>query len=471
MSKSQLKTFLRNEDGVATVHGIYWLIAMLMVGGVALDAANGYRVKAQMRVATEAASLAAARHLDDLDLAREAAVTIAAMNLPSDLYGTVVAAEDVSFGNYDSSTGLFVLTEDEPTAVKVDGTRSAERNNGLNTLLLGLVGQDDFEINTLSIARAVPRPEPEIPMITREACMDAMFVSSVGYIRTGGGNKVNGDVCFHGAGGIQTGGGDTWKNGVQFSAASLNTITINSVASGSDPVEDMKFARTVEPVILPQMDSLFQEMWNTFRDDADKKYAGPLLPATMNDGNPMTIVKKNTSWWTIQQGDVKPGTIYLVSGGAQFSGNIDTHDVVIMTQGQLGVGGGNGLKFQDVFFFGTQDLNMSGDINWGPPGWCAGTEFNSYLLSKTRVSLGGWGPSSSMNGVVIAAPTVAPGGALKTAGGVYMESVYDMQLGGNMDLKTCDRTLTGYFELPRPTYEEEGEPIIVELPRQARLAR
>jgi len=78
----------------------------------------------------------------------------------------------------------------------------------------------------------------------------------------------------------------------------------------------------------------------------------------------------------------------MVNHGAQFAGEIDAQDIAIIARGQIGVGGGPGLKFNDVFLFGTGALNFSGNVEWGrAEDFCDSGRFNTYLFSYDSVSL------------------------------------------------------------------------------------
>lgn len=449
----------RNEEGSVTVQGLLWFVAAMMLSGIVIDGANGWRTRTQLSVAADAAALAAAQHLDDVELARTAALTVARANLDPLVFGDVLLPEDIVFARYDEETGELIEDEDAPTVVFVNTGRRADNGNAMQNFLLGMVGFDSFDVNTFAMAEAVQQerivtrsvPGGGLPGPSR--CPDTLIMSSGGTVQTGGGNIVDGPICIHGNFGVFTGGGDIWRNGMTFSAAQLHTIQFNTPNPASDPVVQIAVEDTIDPVILPKLDAMFEEMWTTLWEDADALYAGELLPEDLTRDGPMSIVKVDQGWWSIQQGDLQPNTIYLVNHGAQFAGTVQANNVVILTRGQLSVGGGNGLAFHDVFFFADGPMNMPGDISWGDANWCDRGRFDTYLLATQSIGLGGWGGTAVTQGVVIAAPTVQPGGALRSGGGIYLEARDTLQLGGNINLTTCDTILTGHFDPARP----EGE--------------
>ncbi|MGZ9810551.1 pilus assembly protein TadG-related protein [Pseudoroseicyclus sp. H15] len=424
--------FARGEAGSGSIQGMFMLLASAMVMGLALDYSNGWREQTHLQVAADAAALAAATQLDDLDTARNTAVSVARMNLGAD---GIVNATDVEFGTYDDETGDFVeylsagLTPEEVTAVRVWPKRTNDRGNELSTYLLHLVGTDSFQIGASSIALSSGGAGGEPPP---PGCSAATFLST-GHIQTGGGNSLYGDTCIHGQTGVATGGNDYFEDTVRFSAPSLSQIYLAPYSPEDLPEETLKVERSVSPVILPTLPARWNEMWNTLWNSGASTYSGDLLPDFVGEGAPAQIVRKS-GWWTIQPGDVQPNTIYLINGSAQFAGNVQAHNVAFLVNGRLGVGGGNDLHFENFFVF-ADTIGLAGNITWGPKSaWCDSDEFSVYLFGRSSLSMGGWGKSVSSHNVLGVSPEFNPGGAM-TASGLYYEFANNnASLGGRISI-------------------------------------
>ncbi|WP_373353168.1 pilus assembly protein TadG-related protein [Pseudoroseicyclus sp. CXY001] len=460
--------FLRAEEGSASIWGIFVILASSMVMGLAIDYTNGWREQTRMQVAADAAALAAATRLDDLDTARQTAIDVAAMNLGD---SGMVAAEDVEFGTYDPESLEFVeylsagLEAEEVDAVRVWPRRTAERGNELSTYLLRLVGTEAFSIGANAVALAPPAPASG--GTERPACSSATFLST-GHIQTGGGNSFYGDTCIHGEGGVATGGNDYLQESVRFSAPSLSQIYLAPYSPSNVPPENYKVERSLAPVILPTLSSRWTTMWNTFWNSTATTYSGPLLPDFMFEGGPARIVRKS-GWWTVQPGDVQPNTIYVINGGAQFAGNVQAHNVAFIVNGQLGVGGGNDLHFEDFFVFADR-IQLAGNITWGPrSAWCDADAFSVYLFGRSALSMGGWGKAVSSHNVLGVAPDFNPGGAM-TASGIYYEfSNRNASLGGNISIGA--ECAGQYLESHYGRVDVPGPPVAGSGPRRAHLVR
>ena len=443
---AQIEHFIEDTSGAGTVSGLYFFLSALVVGGLALDTANGMRVKTQMQAATDAAALAAAMYASDPETAKEQALRIAEINLPAHFNGAGITESDIEFGSY--TNGTFTEGGDEPNAVRVSASRTKERGNEVNTYLLRLGGFASWDIATQSIASASDSPSAG----ATGTCSTAMFLTS-GTMNTGGGNVFDGEICIHGQEGVLTGGNGYYSSDVRLSAGDLDDVVVNSVRSGSATRDEIAVERTMSPTILPNLDTMYDDLWTALSGQAT--YSGDLLPSFIfDDGMAADVVYVDQGWWSIHPGELQENTIYLVNHGVQFTGGVDAQNVAMIVNGQIGVGGGQGLNFKDVFFFGSGQLNLSGNIAWGDEDYCEEGYYNTYLFSKQRLSMGGWGGAAGTHGVIGAAPQFSPGGGLRSAGGVYIEASEDVSLGGNVNFDHCDTPLSAEYQIVTGSSEE-----------------
>lgn len=444
--------FAKDETASASVGGIFFTVAALGMSGLALDQANAWAIQTQLQATADASAMAAATRIEDFDAARALALQVAEKNLNRT---GVLDASGIVFGTWDPETAQFVSTQDPDLADAVQVTIDLSQSGGdaVPTYLLKFVGLDRWDIGATAIvgSREVVTGGGGT-MSTPVSCAAATFLST-GYIQTGGGNVWEDDVCIHGATGVHTGGNDWYDSTVRLSAENINTITVNSHLPQSLAVEDFTAEEVITPTILPQLDTMWGELWSTLYSSGATSYAGDLLPSFVYENGPANIVVKN-GWWSIQPGQVQPNTIYVVNGGAQFSGGIDAHNVAFIVNGYFGVGGGFNLHFDDVYIF-AQQVNLAGNITWGPTGNECGQadEYSVYLFGRQSLSMGGWGQPTAIRRVVGASPQFSPGGAM-TGSKVYFEfgaMTYNTNtsLGGNyrIDAGPCAGDLISFLPL------------------------
>ena len=421
----------RGESGAATITGLVWVALLLILGGLAVDGANAWRVQNQLQVASDASALGAASNLPDEAKAREVALALADRNVGPG----VIRAEDIVFGRWDDATGTFAVRASPPDAAWVSAARTVVRQNPVPTFLMQLAGVHSWDVPAMSIARANASPGGG----SVAGCENATFLSEES-ITVGGGNDFFGPVCLHGEGGLSTGGNEHFDPEVRLSAPRADMMRINSTRPGSARPEDLTVERSMEPRLLPILDDLFASLWEALYLSGISEYGGDLVPDFVKNAEGVAKVVRKKGAWSIQPGEIEPYTIYVVDGRAQFAGDIDAQNVAFVVRNQLGAGGGIELNFRDFFAIGNQ-LNVAGNIDWGDrDAVCQEKRCSVYLFGLDSLSMGGFGNVAEMNGVVGVAPRLYPGGGLRGKG-VYFEGEKGYILGGDMQVTGCDAML------------------------------
>lgn len=116
----------------------------------AVDMSRAYSFKGQLQIAADAAALAAAVNLPDVDAAREAARRYAAINMPE--FANLISADDIKFGHWDPETQTITPDAQGPSALKVTARLSDANGNAPGTLFAGLIGHDFLDIASSAIA-------------------------------------------------------------------------------------------------------------------------------------------------------------------------------------------------------------------------------------------------------------------------------------------------------------------------------
>lgn len=148
-----LRSFAWAESGVMTVLGLIFLILLFSVGGLAVDAANAYRVRTNLQLASDSIAHAALYYRQDYgpELAKAKALELLDATVSSSANGTVLTSDDIVFGTWDRATRSFTPDPNSKTAVIVNAGRAGERGNRLDTHMMGFVGVDNMDVRTLSV--------------------------------------------------------------------------------------------------------------------------------------------------------------------------------------------------------------------------------------------------------------------------------------------------------------------------------
>ena len=439
----------RDEAGAGSMMSLLWLTALMVIAGVAVDVSNAYRVRAQLQATADAAALAAILRIGDDAQARAAAQQLARINMPADVNGEVLPEALVTLGVWDPVTDSFVATAEGPhNAVHVTAKRGDDGGFEVPTFLLGLLSNDSWTIAASSTA--VYRPTSAGP--GGNLCGGGLIMSAKD-LQMGGNNELTDGICVHGETGVKFGGSSFFTDDVRVSAFDPDTIEIGGVDSGSAGEAEVKVDESVhmEPKVLPKLNDMFADLWTALYDSGVSTYSGPLIPDFIyNAQGYANVVRVNQWWWTVQPGDLSPNTIYMVNHGMQLAGKVDAQNIAIIAKGQIGMGGGPKLVFDKVLIFGEGDLNFSGSASYGQEAhYCDDGEYDVYMFSKTKVSLGGSDPNAWTHAFMSAAPQFHPGGSFKNGGGIYVEAAEQVQIGGNAQVHGCGVEMSGHYETIR----------------------
>ena len=149
--RALLRQLREDEDGGITVLSIFLFIVMLMTLGFAIDVNNAVQARTQLQGAADAAGHAAlyTRYKDPVEQnAIDKGIAIAEANMPTSIFGSVLASADIEFGDWDGVTRTFTPGAGA-TAVRVTTRRTGD--NAVTTFLLKLIGVDAIDLNTVSV--------------------------------------------------------------------------------------------------------------------------------------------------------------------------------------------------------------------------------------------------------------------------------------------------------------------------------
>jgi hypothetical protein len=138
----------RNRAGQTLPLIALTIATVLAAAAFAIDVGMLYSVRAELQRTADASALAAAQELPSQANAAVVAMQYAATNEPE--HGTVVAAEDVTVGNW--TTGTFTPGGEPINAVRVHAWRVADRGNAPGLFFAKTFGFIEADVGTRAIA-------------------------------------------------------------------------------------------------------------------------------------------------------------------------------------------------------------------------------------------------------------------------------------------------------------------------------
>lgn len=151
-SLNPTRSLARLSDDRGSMLPIMAVILLLTTGGAALavDVSRAYSMKASLQAAADAAALAAAFKLPDIDAAKKAAIYYTAQNLPA--HENVLRSEDFEFGHWNAAGRSVESDGTAASAVRVTLRLADDRGNGLETLFGGVFGHGVMDVEASAAA-------------------------------------------------------------------------------------------------------------------------------------------------------------------------------------------------------------------------------------------------------------------------------------------------------------------------------
>ena len=147
------KCHARREDGAISVLNLFFLMAVGILAGVAIDVSSLVSARSQLQVTADAAAHAALveREWEDIEVAKAKAVSLAQNNMPTAKFGDVLTEENIQFGSYDRATEVFTVDDNSRNAVLVKTERLTTNGNPVSSFLLQFVGFWNWDVRTTSV--------------------------------------------------------------------------------------------------------------------------------------------------------------------------------------------------------------------------------------------------------------------------------------------------------------------------------
>jgi len=152
--KSLISNWVADEEGSMTVLSIFFVLVVLIVGGMAMDFNKAISRRTQLQTTADTAAHAAlyTRETQTEDEAKSKAMATVSGMLPESQFGVqALLKTDINFGKWDLENASFVVDESSKTAVRVRAQMVKSRGNASRNLLLHLIDRKKIDIGTESV--------------------------------------------------------------------------------------------------------------------------------------------------------------------------------------------------------------------------------------------------------------------------------------------------------------------------------
>ena len=421
MKNTRLSLFLNRQDGALTAFGIFLTIAMICVGGLAIDVANAIKVRTHLQVAADSAAHAAllARERTTEADAKNIALSVAQASLPPANFGDTIRADDIQFGEWDESTETFTIIPGSDQAVMVATQRLHARNNPLATYFLKFVGLWSMDVVSNSVF------ETYYPTCYREGMVseDRLGVQSNNMYRQG--------YCLHSNSHIEVNSNNTFEDGVIVSMPQKTDIVLPNSGWRSNPgLQDAVRSGSYHLRILNRINDIF-DGYSTLGNEFYRPdyFALPVQTTAMSTNQ------------QVDTGNWQPGHIHTAncSGNQRLRirSNATLQNGVIDTNCRITIG--SGAVLEDILIIsrntGVTAIDGSANVRLGAEDGCsAGGGVQIVTQGGLQFAAG-----LTMYGVQI----LAQGDIEFQAGangvyGVSMVSGGEIDSNSNMDMGFCD---------------------------------
>ncbi len=387
------RKFFHNESGWVTPFSLLMMVVILMMGGLAIDYANGLRVKSQLRAAVDAAALAAVIDLPDTTAATAAGMAITNAYFPSERGRKSINPSDFIYGFVDDTTGIFVQGAAPTNAVRVLAGRDNSRGNPLATYLLGIVGIDELEIGASAIAR----------LKSNAKCDNGGFFTN-GMVVGQSTNSFFDGFCIYGASGVSIQQdnkfGVTGNN--QGIEVGMNNLGTARPRVGQSQEGNVNWEKSLEERDYTlQWPGKINDIINAMETATSGSIPG-FLPGNIT--SVLNVMEINGKKYKLANGTERTlveNTLYIVSKTADFGSGNTIKNIAVVAVEKI-VLGGNTIA-NNVFLASRTDLDVASNSTIGPSNICSLGQYDSYLLSKTHVKIDS---NQTMRGVLIASTLV-----------------------------------------------------------------
>ena len=341
MIPKAFRNFAKQQDGALTAFGLFLGLSSIVVGGLAIDVANAMMARTQLQAAADAGAHAALyiREWEDSATAKQAALDVVNVNMPTARFGALLTADDIQFGYWDSDAQEFQIDADSKDGVFVDISRIEAKGNSVGTYFLRFAGFGSWDVRRGAVF------ETYIPTCFREG-----FVAD-GIVDIQSNNTYTKGFCVHSNTHVEFNNNNFFADNTVVSMPDRTEIVLSSSGFESNTgLEDALRDGSYQIRIL-----------NRLPDIIDDLYAGGdrYAPDYITSSSVVALGSRN-----LIPSDLTTGRIHSVNcnGGGQsvnFSAHKTFNNIVLVTNCKVFFGEGVTLDNVIVATTHTGDKSMS----------------------------------------------------------------------------------------------------------------
>ena len=418
-----LASFSRDERGVVTALALFTLIAIALIGGLALDVMNRTAKQTRLDMTTDAvahAAMHARRSMSEED-AIAVALAVAHQNMPPSRYGDVFLPQDIQFGTVNNS--VFEPRAGAREAVRVRPRMTADRASAVPTFLLHLVDIESWALESAAHFR-----------FDGEPCLNNGFVARTD-LRFNANNTFESGICLHSNGSIWIRQNNTFEPGSSVSLPDRSNLDVPSGSTSGNVGLDEALVETSRDLSI--LDDLAQTI--------------ATLEDPFSDGIPDYIISTNVE--TLNASDVsatsfRTGHIHRVdcgqNGGTLTLPDTTLRNIVLVTNCSISLSNGAAVEESIIATTSTASESVRGSsgARFGRDNGClpgAGTQI---------LTLGGMFFPANLS--VYSAQLIATGtinfqanAGVSGYGAAFIADVIDGRT--NMNAAACDAPMENHF--------------------------
>lgn len=402
--------FADRKGSIGTMSALF-ILSALIITGLALDYANGLRVRAQLQTLADASALAGALELPDGEEASGQALDIAGENGNNQGHGAMLRAEDIEIGRWSAGSKTFQVSADRPDAIRVTTRRADASDNPLHTMFLRIFGHDRLDISASATAFRV----------VRMPCSGGGFFSAR-RSTIGNSNLFDPSFCLHGDEGVTMNNTNTFEPGSTISMRNLDDLVERGSNYGVQEALRVQGYRFTLPDLVPVTISAMRE---------GEIVAGDLPPFLTSGPVFRGSIDQNTQ--------LAPNTLYVVDGPVDLGSNQTLREVGIVASGDIRAGSNLWLDRVVLATEGNIRFNSNSLLGRLADDFCAGGVYSNYLLAIGNVR---FNTQNEFRDILIGARgEIDLGNNNLAVDGVRAEALDEISLGNSNSARVCESGL------------------------------
>lgn len=418
------RAFAGDERGAVLVQFAMCITLLLLLLALAIDLSFARLIGNRLQITADAAATASVVELPveaDVDAV---ALQYAQLNYPEFSDDPVLVASDVVPGHWTGSA--FIAGGFPLDAVRVTTRRQARNNNPVSSFFAGVAGIDFFQLQRSAVAI----------MNARQLCEGGGIFSDTN-VESGSNNDYLADFCLYGRDWVQMGSNNTVAPG-----AIIGMRDPNDFEEGSDNVGTDEALRTMDETLpLPGLVSgLITSMQDSRSGLPSFITDGPVYLSEITDSTPL-----------------EPGTLYVVSGVADFGSDRDISNIAVVAEKEIKLGSNSELS--NAIFVTPDKILFGSYITVGGTNPCASSEYNVYLFSRSDIE---FGSNNDLAALQIAAQgELNLGSDIVGITNLYAEALGAVEYGSSESYGSCGGGLSSSFG-SLVISEQDGGPYLVQ---------